>query len=380
MQVKQPLTQYLGNQSRSKTGHSPLSLLVFLLAFTSLPCPATGGNEQAGSTRSFVATTQTLDTGVTMLHDPQDIEDESDANQAMLDIAFAFHGSRLVAELTMQLTGAFAERMNPSYVQQQDLRNRILEAFNAMFYKGRAEDLTMTPNRHSGKPFIASSRLDFGDSIWAEEDQETLLYAGNLSTLLNLFTDLSRLPATHVPVQDLRCDFAYKLKMSFKLASPPGSHKPIILSGNEEADNRYFTYSREIEQTNDSTQIHLEFTLRNPTIKAADYSQFRTQLQAIQQRSLWQVVYTRDNHHHGQDGYRQLTQGSYRIDELLERVRHHLMRGNFDQARRLTRQAVIDYPNNGEAHYLLGIALGFLDDYPASESALSKADLLGYQP
>ncbi|MGD8932774.1 MAG: tetratricopeptide repeat protein [Chromatiales bacterium] len=305
-----------------------------------------------------------------------------ETNRATMQVAFSFRGEKLIADAEMRLSGAFADQMKAGYQQRLTLRSEIIASFNRIFYKGEATDVTITPNIHSSEPFIATALLQFSDDIWTEANQKTLLYAGNLSTLLQLFTDLPQLTAAEDPIDEFRFNYDYRLKMTFSLSSPSDSYLPLIIDGDDQANSRYFSYARKIESGVDAVNVHLEFILHNPAVKAADYAGFRKALLDLQQRSLWQVVYTRDNRHQRTlELQRQVVQGGPdKVEGLLELVRHHLMLANFDQAREFANQAVIDYPNNAEAYYLLGIALGFLDDYPASESALSKADLLGYQP
>jgi hypothetical protein len=304
-----------------------------------------------------------------------------ETNRATMQVAFSFRGEKLIADAEMRLSGAFADQMKARYQQRLNLRSQLLESFNRIFYKGQAVDVAITPNTHSSQPFIASARLEFSDDVWTEANQETLLYAGNLNTLLQLFTDLPQLAATEEPMHDLRFSFGYTLKMTFSLTSPADAYLPLIIDGDDQASNQYIAYSRKIEHVGNTVNVHLEFILHNTAVEAADYAGFHKGLLDFQQRSLWQVAYTRDNPpQHTLKPQRQVEQGSAKFNGLLELARHHLMLANFNQARELASQAISAYPNNGEAYYLLGIALGFLDDYRASESALSKADLLGYQP
>jgi tetratricopeptide (TPR) repeat protein len=297
-----------------------------------------------------------------------------------LNIAFSFQGERLVAAAEIRFTGALGDNLKIKHKYDHTVRDNMIKVFNTIFPKGRSTEVKITSNTTNEDPFIASSRLEFSD-IWSDVNEETLSYAGSLTTLLQLFTNLTQLPPVKDRFHDVKFAFGYRLQMNSILASPAESYKPLLLSGNDNAHNQYFSYSRHIIEEDGVVRAELDFTLHNPKIEVADYARFHQDIQDIQNRSTWQVTYKLDkNHQRMLELQEQIGEGSDKVDSLLKLARHHLMLADYVRARELANQAAAVDPRAGEAYYLLGITHGFLDDYEASKSALDKAEVLGYQP
>ena len=54
--------------------------------------------------------------------------------------------------------------------------------------------------------------------------------------------------------------------------------------------------------------------------------------------------------------------------------------GEYELARDSIQQVISLQPKNGEAQYLLGLVLGFLDEFDAADRALARSEELGFRP
>ena len=64
----------------------------------------------------------------------------------------------------------------------------------------------------------------------------------------------------------------------------------------------------------------------------------------------------------------------------LRLARQYLAEAEFEKAQGLVEEVIEAQPQHGEAHYVLGLVLGFQDDFEASDKSIARARELGYQP
>ena len=57
----------------------------------------------------------------------------------------------------------------------------------------------------------------------------------------------------------------------------------------------------------------------------------------------------------------------------------YLSKAEYDKAMNVLSKAVIREPDNGEIHYFLGLAFGYLEEYEKSKEEFMKARKLGYK-
>ena len=75
-----------------------------------------------------------------------------------------------------------------------------------------------------------------------------------------------------------------------------------------------------------------------------------------------------------------LARGEGDVATLIARARHHVDVGEYEQALELAERAIEGSSGSGEAHYVRGLALGFLDRFEESDAAIARSQALGYSP
>jgi tetratricopeptide (TPR) repeat protein len=195
-----------------------------------------------------------------------------------------------------------------------------------------------------------------------------------------MFTDLMKLPdeKRFYPYQ---MGFPFELTYTVSANAPDNNFKTIVLRGNQTISTDNFLLENKITTEQSSFKTVSKMRLKTKEIPIKDYDAFRRDIRRAIDDSKWTVLFTRDEHATTKKSLEKKAANDLNdIKALLELAKHHLAVAEFDEALKVANSAIKLDPNNGEAHYSAGIALGFLEKYSESQEAITKSRNLGYRP
>lgn len=298
-----------------------------------------------------------------------------------IDLALHFFAEEedTVVDLSVRMRGAYNHRFKSRYRHNPEYKQDIARLFQTMYAKGELESLNVK-GVDDTSDFAATARIRFsGTGI---NHRKKLVMSGALQQPLNAFSNLPELDKPEERTQDYDFGFGYRLNMHVHAESPGAHYRPIPLSGSDRASTDYFEYWQESSvQPSGSFGTQMSFFLKEPLIPQEHYARFYQDLQALLKRAEWGVLYKQDNIFNRQASVESMAEWPTGDAVALLKLAHqYLAQAAYEDARKAAEAALKSAPANGEAYYVLGIALGFLDEFKASDRALSIAKILGYQP
>ena len=119
--------------------------------------------------------------------------------------------------------------------------------------------------------------------------------------------------------------------------------------------------------------------VKQDKIRKEDYKKFYESIDAVREKSVWQVSFTRQKiDKEGIALEEAVNKQPNEVPSLVNLARHYLTKGKYAEAKELLEEAVNLDPSSGEVRYFLGMALSFLEQYEEGQTEMEKAEDLGY--
>lgn len=305
---------------------------------------------------------------------------EPEQNQLRMHIAFSFDGEDVRAKLQVRTKGSFDHRYRTALHQQPEFKDKLRDLLAKSYSTAtRIEHFYINEVAGSSDPLSFGGELVF-EGLWQSSHREEYLCAGDMSTILGLFSHLMGLPQ-----EDRQFDFESGVPSQFFLVTecpaPGDDYRPRMLTGNANIQNDAFVYQRKVSEAPGRVTIDQRFTLFGKTIPAKAYRRFTRDVRSAITQSSWRYLYQQDAEYGATLALqKKLQRNEADFASRIELARKLMAEADYAGARAMVEQVLVKQPKNGEAQYVLGLVLGFMDEFDASDAALKKASNLGYRP
>jgi hypothetical protein len=246
------------------------------------------------------------------------------------------------------------------------------QIISPLLFNKRISDFENSDPLDIAKPFTMSA--NFNDVVEITPEIDNFSYSYDFSAILSVFTSLNNL----APVASRQFDFSILQPITVVI----NSYYPQIWSGAKvgfsqpakNIENKFFELTHKVDEKSDGVYLTSTFVLPKQVIKVEDYADFYQQVNDFSGHSQSLFVYQKpsklsvDNIAVGSD-----TAGK------IQQTKSLLESSQFDEALVAIQEVIASDDSNGEAQYLLGLALGFTGDDANSELAFERAEQLGYQ-
>lgn len=216
--------------------------------------------------------------------------------------------------------------------------------------------------------------------LWKKKMMETFSFNDDALQAVSLFTELHNLPTPENRKNDL---MLIKLKLVNESICPPPdkNFKPDTLPNDQSLDTKLISFHTKYTKEGDAVKARFGFTLKQNIITKNEYKEFYETVQDVLEKSKWKVVFKKQK----------IDEKEKALEETMEKhpqdaaaflnlAKHYLTKGKYRDGKELLEKAVAMDLKNGEIHYFLGIALGYLDQYDEAKREFEKAKELGYKP
>jgi tetratricopeptide (TPR) repeat protein len=295
-----------------------------------------------------------------------------------MGIDFEVVGNEAIGKLKIEMDGALSHRFKIMGKNNPEVAESIESSLNTLYVKGKVEDYRVDGNFHTEDPYSISAvvRLpleNVGDEL------ESIPVSGDASQVY-MFTELAKLPSKK-RTYPLRLSFPYEMSFRVNLKLPDDGFHVVPVTGDSAFASDYFSLVKETRVSEAVISGETRFRILNSRVMPDDYETFRTDIRKAVSDSKWLVVAKRDKRQKTKNKYvRQLERDGENILAMINLARQHISLAQYDQALPLAQKATVLEPENGEAHYALGIALGFLNRFEESSREIQIARELGYRP
>jgi len=303
-------------------------------------------------------------------------------NQGIIRIHTKFKDGTLNCKLTIEGKGAMNDHMKlvtkplPAFQQE----NIISDLVKTYFPNAHIQAIEFSDLENPRLLFKAIARFEL--KLIGMEEMTSFFYSSTALPMLSFFTELNNLP----PPENRKNDYVvslFKLKLVQEWLCPPPTKdfRPSIMSREELLDTRFLLFRTEYPREGKSVRARSEFVSKQNRIKKEEYEEFCEIFQETLEKSHWQVVFKRPRIDEKEKRLEaKVGKGPQDPTALLKLAKHYLTKGKYGEAKELLEKAIIIAPENGEIHYFLGVALGYLDQYDEGKKEFEKAEELGYKP
>ncbi len=308
-----------------------------------------------------------------------DVQEDS-ARKSTLDMRIEFDSApgEAVGQLSITMDGPLGHRFKVLGNNNPEVTKSLRSSIDSLYVKGRIEDFHVTGNYHSEEPYTINAVVHL-PMVGAEDGQSEIPVMGDASQV-SLFTDLLKLPDVQRRYP-LKMGFTYDLRFTVNYKLPGKDYYAVQVSGDGVESNDYFSLRKHVDIAEGVITGETVFRLSKLLVPPQDYGLFRKSLRKAVAESKWVVIAKRDEaSSKGNALKQQVESGDADVHSIIELAMHHLSLAEYDQALSLAKRAALLDPESGEAHYALGIALGFQGEYEASDREIGIARKLGYRP
>lgn len=293
-------------------------------------------------------------------------------NQALVTLSFTEVDKQLKQHIHLSFSGHMDTQLRNMYrsvPNKRDFVQRLIASFNdnvqdMQFSATDVEDLE--------QPFSITASIDTGYQI--PDPLHQFSFIDNINSLFGAFTDFAYL----IKPDERRFEFQVLFPMQLVLARDYPNIVPngalTLKQTATQMDSPYLQVANSGQMNNDKIATATTFSLKQATVPKADYAEFYDNLQLISKHGKSSFVFALPQNSPSVDNLAELN-----AQQLLSRLRNLLELGEFSQALTISQQLVSLTPDSGEALHLHALALGFNDQYEASEAAFNKAMALGFE-
>ncbi len=300
-----------------------------------------------------------------------------DASQhfAHLELVFdKFEGRNAQASFKLSFGGLYEQRLRSMWQYSHERDKYFRELIGQIYNSAEVIELSTSNADNLWQPFVIHGRFAF-TNVWGG-DQEAINYAFSITQLTNLFADLRNLHKPADRKQPYVNDPAYSLQTRIVFNSPSNKHQLRIKTQGVNIDNPWYKLVQSGKQEPQRYIVEQNLTVKANRVEKSSYADFYEKTEELLDSTDWTLAY---EYNTTAADIAALESDKNDITSLIALSKLHIKNGNYQQALESARSAVSTAPKNAEAHYQLGLALGYIHQFKESDAAFKKAEALGYQ-
>ena len=293
-------------------------------------------------------------------------------NVATVNIDFSVEKTALSATVSLDLAGHVETNLRNFMQFSPNALAAAEQIISPLLFNKRISDFENSDPLDITTPFTLSA--NFNDIVEVTDEIDNFSYSYDFSAILNVFTSLNNL----APVASRKFDFSIVQPITVVI----NSYYPQVWSGAEvgfsqpakNIENDYFQLTHQVNEKSDGIYLTSTFVLPKQDISVENYADFYQQVHDFAGHSQSLFVYQKPKHTNGD-----VVAAASDTAGKIQQTKSLLEKSQFGEALVAIQEVIASDDNNGEAQYLLGLALGFTGDDINSELAFERAEQLGYQ-
>jgi len=303
---------------------------------------------------------------------------EPEDNQVRVDVDFEFSGRNIVGHMSLETSGAASDRLKAALSLNPDRDKFVRTIVKSVSPKARILGLDFPGLGDPRAPFAATARFEL--SVAWQLGQDFAQSIGMVPMLS--FTRLLELPEPRLRKTDYFIGLPMQLTQAFHYPAPSDAYEANILSPVRFVETPHMSHYKSVDRTGSGVTVGHRIVLKQTTVPRDEYEDFHASVQDMLEASEAIFVFKeRKTPRVPKASAASVgSTGNEGPAARLRRARMFLKKGRYVEARTLVEEILPAAPQNGEAHYLLGVALGQLDEYGPSAAAFKKASEFGYTP
>lgn len=300
----------------------------------------------------------------------------ADKHFAHLNLVFdKLEGRNAQARFTLTFGGLYEQRLRSMWQYSRERDKYFRELVGQIYNAAEVIELTANNAENYWQPFSVQGRFLFTD-VWGG-GKEPITYAFNINQLTHLFADLRNLHKPADRTQPYVNDPGFSLQSRVEFNSPSKKHQVRIKTRGANMDNRYYSLVQTGQPGPKAYVLEQQLVIKAARVEQSDYGDFYQKTQELLDASDWNIAYEYDRK--AADVNALQGKAASDVGSLIALSKLHIKNGDYAQALVTAKSAVERAPHNAEAHYQLGLALGYSHQFKESDAAFKKAEALGYK-
>ncbi len=277
-------------------------------------------------------------------------------------------------KLTVGGKGAISDNLKSYFgrlspIQQKD---SFREMVKSMCPNAQVQAIEFSDLKNPRLPFEATAISEVRDS--REKTKEIFSWSNNALPVVSALTNLHNLPLPEDRRDDYVLGFRFILVDEMLYPPPAKDFRPVIIPVEQSLNTPLVSFHAKCTTEGDCVRVRYEFTLKQDRIAKKDYKELCETMQDVLKKSQMQIVFKKQKVDERENTLKDAVEkGPQDKTALLNLAKHYLTKGKYTEARDLLEKAVIIDSKDGEVHYFLGIALGYLDQYDRAKKEFEKA-------
>jgi hypothetical protein len=301
---------------------------------------------------------------------------DADKHFAHLELVFdKFEGRNAQAGFKLTFGGLYEQRLRSLWQYSHERDKYFREMFGQIYNAAEIIELTASNADNYWQPFTIHGRFAFAN-VWGG-GTEPINFAFSITQLTNLFADLRNLHKPEDRKQPYVNDPGYSLQSRVVFNGPGAKHQPHIKTRGVNMDNSYYKLTQKGKQEPQRYVIEQNLVIKANRIELANYADFYHKTEDLLDSADWTLAFEYDVA--AADMAALQGKGKGDVTSLIALSKLQIKNGNYQQALETAQAAVQAAPKNAEAHYQLGLALGYTHQFRESDTAFKKAEALGYE-
>lgn len=299
-----------------------------------------------------------------------------DKHFAHLELVFdKFDGQNAEASFKLTFGGLYEQRLRSMWQYSRERDKYFRELIGQIYNAAEVIELSTSNADNLWQPFVINGRFAF-TKVWGG-GKEPINYAFSITQLTNLFADLRNLHKPADRKQPYVNDPGYSLQSRVVFNSPDAKHLLRVKTRGTNIDNSYYKLVQTGTEEPQRYIVEQNLTLKANRIELNNYADFYQKTEELLDSTDWTLTYEYDAT--AADIAALQNKGKNDIASLIALSKLQIKNGDYQKALETARSAVTTAPKNAEAHYQLGLALGYTHQFKESDAAFKKAEALGYK-
>lgn len=299
-----------------------------------------------------------------------------DKHFAHLELVFdKFDGQNAQASFKLTFGGLYEQRLRSMWQYSRERDKYFRELIGQIYNAAEVIELSTSNADNLWQPFVINGRFAF-TKVWGG-DKEPINYAFSITQLTNLFADLRNLHKPADRKQPYVNDPGYSLQARIVFNSPDTKHQLRIKTRGTNIDNPYYKLVQTGTEEPHRYVVEQNLILKASRVELSNYADFYKKTEELLNSTDWSLAYEYDAT--AADIAALQHNGKNDIASLIALSKLQIKNGDYQEALETAQTAVATAPKNAEAHYQLGLALGYTHQFKESDAAFKKAETLGYK-
>ncbi|PUA28877.1 MAG: hypothetical protein B0W54_10715 [Cellvibrio sp. 79] len=295
---------------------------------------------------------------------------------AHLELVFdKFDGQNAQASFKLTFGGLYEQRLRSMWQYSRERDKYFRELIGQIYNAAEVIELSTSNADNLWQPFVINGRFAF-TKVWGG-DKEPINYAFSITQLTNLFADLRNLHKPADRKQPYVNDPGYSLQTRVVFNSPSVKHQLRIKTRGANIDNPFYKLVQTGTEEPQRYIMEQNLILKANRIELTNYADFYKKTEELLDSTDWTLAYEYDAA--AADIAALQNNGKNDIASLIALSKLQIKNGDYRKALETAQTAVTTAPNSAEAHYQLGLALGYTHQFKESDTAFKKAEALGYK-